>query len=102
MPTNRPPDPVRAAGPVRSAEGADPHADVCGVFSLRDVRAARGVAAGTVCGRDPVSGRVGMTGQGRTLDVAPADWDRLCRWPLADAGAALAEALATPTEEDAS
>ena len=42
----------------------------------------------------PVTGHVLVTGQGRTLDLAPADWDRLCTWPVADAIAAVADRLA--------
>jgi hypothetical protein len=47
----------------------------------------------------PVTGHVLVTGQGRTLDVSPAEWDRLCTWPVEEAVAAVAERLAAPSEE---
>jgi|GEM_PF-2386998 len=42
----------------------------------------------------PVTGHVLVTSQGRTLDLSPAEWDRLCTWPLDEGLAAIAEALA--------
>jgi hypothetical protein len=48
----------------------------------------------------PVTGHVLVTGQGRTLDLAPAEWDRLCAWPIDEAVAAVAERLAAPVDED--
>jgi len=50
----------------------------------------------------PVTGHVLVTGQGRTLALAPADWDRLCTWPVEEAVAAVAERLAAPPEEGTS
>jgi hypothetical protein len=47
----------------------------------------------------PVTGHVYVRGHGRTLDLAPAEWDRLCTWPVEEAVAAVAERLAAPPEE---
>jgi len=49
----------------------------------------------------PGTGHVLVTGQGRTLDLAPAEWDRLCTWPVEEAVAAIAEWLAAPADTEA-
>jgi len=49
----------------------------------------------------PVTGHVYIRGHGRTLDLAPADWDRLCTWPVEEAVAAVAEWLAAPADTEA-